>query len=223
MVIADVGTARGNNLAYMKDLRYPNKMTLTEQQLALLKGEGNKKISSSLMATPTLVSRLQCASIRSAVAAHPCGRDMMYGRKKRSLFMGEHMFFGAGAKNKEEEELMLEVEVESMDAVGVHSKMGVDDCEGSAQVSTDLLRYLPYLAQQVTAAEAPLLHAACQVAATRIVLECVSSVSAAFVDTSGMELSRDAQRAMKDLPMIGDEQVLFLLLSHRKKQGKGEG
>jgi len=216
MVIADVGTARGNNLAYMKDLRYPNKMTLTDQQLALLQGQKeNNKMNSSIMSTPTLVSRLQCASIRSAIAAHPCGRDMVYGRKKRSLFMGEHMFLG-GSKNKEEE-LMLEVEVESMDAVGVHSKMGVDDCEGSAQVSTDLLRYLPYLAQQVTAAEAPLLHAACQVAATRIVLECVSSVSAAFVDTSGVELSRDAQRAMKDLPMIGDEQVLLLLLSHRKK------
>ncbi len=229
MVIADVATARGNNLAYMKDLRYPNRVTLTEKQLALLQGQTGSSttkqaFTSTASVAATLVSRIQCASMRSAVAAHPHGRQMMHGRRKMALFLGgERVLPLADGGSEEGEGTMLEVEVESMDAVGVHGKMGVDDCEGSAQVCTDLLRALPLLQKQATVAEAPMLHAACQVAAQRMVFECVSSVSAAFVDTSGAELSKDAQRAMKDLPMIGDEQVCVfsLLFSVGSEGGRG--
>ncbi len=192
MVIADMGTSTANAILYMKDMRYPNKAAVNLKKGAPV---------TALKPTSTLKVALAVArSLNGTSPAH-----------------AQHRWYLAGAYGAATTETttaaMLEVEVESLDPIALHGIAPADDCEGSSVTGSDVLRNLARLATAVTREEAPFLHAAADVVRLRFVSDVVSSVSAAFVDTSGTELTREQTKAIKDLPLIGDE------LDTRRKVG----
>ncbi len=192
MVIADMGTSTANAILYMKDMRYPNKASVNLKKPAPV---------TAVKSTSTLKIALAVArSLNGTSPAH-----------------AQHRWYVAGAYGATTETTtqatMIEVEVESLDPVGLQGIAPSDDCEGSSVTGSDVLRNLARLATAVTREEAPFLHAAADVVRLRFVSDVVSSVSAAFVDTSGTELTREQTKAIKDLPLIGDD------LDTRRKVG----
>jgi len=204
--LADMGTTRGNSLNYRMDMRYPNKAVLTAEQRALLEG-GGQPVSESKLSKKRSTSYIKHyhhhhatllmggkALISSPFHSH--WRHLISARyTKRARLAG-------GEIKKPPVTLALEQEAMEPDWT---MKMTNEDCEGSDMAACEALRLIPLLARAVSKEEFPMIHAAARICALRFESEGVASVRAAFVDTSGAELSKEAQRQMTDLPMIGDD------------------
>lgn len=189
MAIADMATATGNAIKYMKDYRYPNKQSINMAASAAPTNAVNALSPNSPLRITLAVAR----------TLRKCGA---YGWYLAGAFkIKASTVTTEGGK----EVKSYETEVESLESLPLYGIAGADDCEGSSQMSSHVLRNLPRLATVVSRKEAPLLHAAADVVRLRVVADVVSSVSAAFVDTSGNKLSREETRAIKDLPLIGDD------------------
>lgn len=189
------GTNRGNALNYMKDYRIENRQTMDTGHMDLMATPQRANVSLTVRTSVRLQGRLFGGAARS----------MLYGRQQQQRVGG-----GEDREEEEEEEeeqeTTVETETESMDAVGIHGGLLNDDCEGSAQTAVNLLRVMPIMATQVTPQEAPLLHAMVKCLSYYYHFEAVASVTSAYLDTSGKPLSREQQRAMTDLPLIGSEE-----------------
>ena len=100
------------------------------------------------------------------------------------------------------------VELESFDASPIWNLTGSGDCEDSANLAVTWLGALKAHAAMATklgmAQEVPMLMHAAEVCARRYVMGAVASVTAAYVNTEGRDLSKEEMRAMSDLPRIGD-------------------
>ena len=92
-------------------------------------------------------------------------------------------------------------ELESFDVAPVQGLVNSGDCEDMSNMGSTVLRQFPRVA--TVAPADPLVAAAAKIGARRFVMDAAASVTAAFVNTEGKELSTDELKGMKDLPLMG--------------------
>jgi len=199
-VMAKTFTHTANAVRYQKDMRYPNKNTVLMPQQSAGAAEPKPQVSKQWIATQS--------PLRVAAAAAKCLNDNRLSQTQRNWRLLAATTRFSDEKNKvpdaESAQQQPDMEIECLMPVAIYNIACTDDCDGSGGTAVFFADYVSKLAEVVSEAEAPMLHAAKELASLHVACDVPASVSAAFVDTNGKRMTRDEQRKLTDLPMIGD-------------------
>jgi hypothetical protein len=192
-VIQDIGTYTANAAHYTTDMRYLKQQR--GQTLAHLVRSTTDKMTATY-----ILPAWKAEAHTLAVSSHDLAALLC------KLTLGKSLAAGAPDATELATAGVQRYELESFDAVLVWGLVNSGDCEDMSNLGSTILRRIPAAAAAATKAglDLPLLQAAARVCATRIVFDVAASVTGAYVNTEGKELSRDEMKQVTDLPRIGD-------------------
>lgn len=202
-VPAEMATYLANALYYKSDAGYMNKSYYQTTEAVPARATGTARLARR---TDLIVGKHASLPAHAARAlARPPSWLSAAARVTGAMLQA------GGAVPAHAAGLIEATEMESFDMAPVQGLVNAGDCEDSSNLASTTLRTLRRVAAHASAS--PALKAVGRLCARRMVADAAASVTAAFVNTEGRELTAAEMRTVTDLPLKGSAE------DRRNKEG----